>query len=532
MDSSPARVLGTNNTVAGVKRSAPGPLLPAFEPCSSPPCFKRRKSRVLSDEHENRYPTPVPSSSHGILSSPPHVSARKPLLARTQSSVTERAPLSALPSITLPENGEPVLLGRSSNSSHYQLSANRLISRVHVKAQYLTTASRPKIEIQCMGWNGVKIHCQGHAWDLSKGDVFTSETEDAEIMLDVQDSRVVLAWPIRVRRSRSASTSTIGTPTRRVSRSPSIGWVDDNDENVDPRGNNGRTGRRLFNVSTEKRNRSPLPPRRGLGNSSMFQSDPQMTDTFLEIYEDEPVADFNEEDHSELPVPSEKEGISEAAMKLLLAPGDDTDDDEELNQLLCEDEEEGDEEGEEEEEGKDDTDALALSFAPEPTLPPMVTFSTAEPLCAPGTPPTSCTARATSTFSSSPVHQRRSTSISPSKANTVHNHIVNQLAFSRLSSTSLTVLLSHLPSALGASITKERLVQILNSIDCIGEIKRQGNDAAGKPLQSEYYYIPDNDADDGRRATVVDGMGRVGLRSCRKSHKVSLFSSCLFWIWV
>lgn len=414
---------------------------------------------------------------------------------------------------------------------------------MHVKAQYLTTTSQPKIEIHCIGWNGVKIHCQGHAWELIKGDVFTSETEDAEIMLDIQDSRVVLAWPTRTRRARSNSTSTISTPTRtRVSRSPSVGWADDNDENLDPRGNNGRPGRRLFNVSTEKRNRSP--PRRGLGNSSMFHSDPQMTDTFLEIYEDEPVADFDDEDPDVL-VSLEKEEISEAAMKMILAPGDDTDDDEELNQLLLEDEEneddedgdedEGEDEGEgeekdeeNEENGKNDTDtlALALSLALEPTLPPMAIFSTAEPLCTPRAYLTSCAACSTSVFSP-PIHPSHSTSISPNKDTTFRNHIVNQLAFSRLSSTPLSVLFSNIPSFLGASITKERLIQTLGSIDCIGEIKRQGKDAAGKYLQSEYYYIPDNDTDVGRRTAVVEGMGRVGLRSCRKSHKVSLFSSCL-----
>lgn len=391
-----------------------------------------------------------------------------------------------------------------------------------------------------MGWNGVKIHCQGCAWELTKGEVFTSETEDAEIMLDVQDSRVVLAWPTRTRRARSDSISTISTPTRtRVSRSPSVEWADDNDENVDPRGNNGRPGRRLFNVSTEKRNRSPL--RRGLGNSSMFHSDPQMTDTFLEIYEDEPVADFDDEDLDVL-VPLEKEEISEAAMKMFLAPGDDTDDDEELNQLLLEDEEnedededgddgddgdgdededegkEEDEENEEDEKNDTDTLALALSLASEPTLPPMAIFSTAEPLCTPRAYLTSCT---TSVFSP-PIRPSRSTSISPNKDTTFRNHIVNQLAFSRLSSTPLSVLFSNIPSFLVASITKERLVQTLGSIDCIGEIKRQGKDAVGKHLQSEYYYIPDNDTDIGRRAAVVEGMGRVGLRSCRKSHKVGL----------
>lgn len=384
-----------------------------------------------------------------------------------------------------------------------------------------------------MGWNDIKIHCQGRAWELSKGDIFTSETEDAEIMLDVQDSRVILAWPTRTRRARSDSTSTISTPTRtRVTRSPSVGWVDDNDENVDPRGNNGCTNRRLFNVSTEKRSQSS--PRRGLGNSSMFCSDPQMTDTFLEIYEDEPVADFND---PEILVTLEKEEISHAAMKMLLAPSDDTDDDDELNQLLLEDqadegnddEEEEEEEDEEEDDGdedgeneKDDTGVITLDFDPEPILPPMAVFSTAEPLCTPGTPPTSCTARATSP----PILSSRSTSISPNKDTTFRNHIVNQLAFSRLSSTSLSVLFSNIPPFLRVSITMERLVQTLGSIDCIGEIKRQVKDAAGKPLETEYYYIPDNDTDVGRRAAVVEGMGRVGLRSCRKSHKVSLFFSC------
>ena len=41
-----------------------------------------------------------------------------------------------------------------------------------------------------MGWNGVKIHCQGKAWELGKDSSFTSESQDADIMVDVQDARV------------------------------------------------------------------------------------------------------------------------------------------------------------------------------------------------------------------------------------------------------------------------------------------------------------------------------------------------------
>jgi len=503
MDSSPVqRVLDVNNTAAGVKRPAPGSLLPAFEPSSSPPCFKRHKSRL--SESENRYPTPVPSSSLGILSSPPPQLLCKPVPEHGQPALSERSPLGGIPSITLPDNGEPLLLGRSSNSSHYQLSANRLISRVHVKALYLTTASRPKVEIQCLGWNGVKVHCQGHAWELAKGDVFTSETEHAEIMLDVQDSRVVLAWPGR--QSRSASAPTLGSPTGRVSRSPSIGWVDDNDENVDPCGPDARNSiRRCGATLGEKCNRSPVSPlhRRGGGNSSsMLLAESQMTDTFLEIYEDEPVPDFKEGSQSALLEPPEKEEIAQA-MKSLLgeSEGEDEYDDQDGDSF------------------EDNTDAIAQSFREEePSLPPMVTFSTAEPLGVPNTPPTSCVARGSSAFSS-PM-KRRSVSVSPTKANTLQNHITNQLAFSRLSSTPLSALISNLPSSLAPLVNKERLIQVLDSLHCIGEIKRSGKDAAGKALESEYYYIPDRDTDLGRRGAVVQGMGRVGLRACRRTHKV------------
>ncbi|PWW73946.1 hypothetical protein C7212DRAFT_346518 [Tuber magnatum] len=500
MDSSPVRrVLDVNNAAAGVKRPAPGSLLPAFEPSSSPPCFKRHKSRV--SESENRYPTPVPSSSLGILSSPPPQLSCKPVPEHSQPALSERSPLGGIPSITLPDNGEPLLLGRSSNSSHYQLSANRLISRVHVKALYLTTASRPKVEIQCLGWNGVKVHCQGHAWELEKGDVFTSETEHAEIMLDVQDSRVVLAWPGR---SRSASLPALGSPTGRISRSPSIGWVDDNDENVDPCGSARNSIRRCSAMLGEKRNRSPVSPlhKRGGGNSSsMLLAESQMTDTFLEIYEDEPVPDFKEGARSALLEPSEKEEIAQAMRSLLGdSEGEDEDDDQDGDSF------------------EDDTDAIAQSFREEePSLPPMITFSTAEPLGVPATPPTSYVARGSSAFSS-PI-KRRSASVSPTKANTLQNHITNQLAFSRLSSTPLSALLSNLPSSLVPLVNKERLIEVLDSLPCIGEIKRSGKDAAGKPLESEYYYVPDRDTDLGRRDAVVQGMGRVGLRACRRTHK-------------
>lgn len=487
-----APLTSASNNVAGVKRSAPS-LLPAFEPSSTPPRFKRQKSRVSATEHENHYPTPIPSSSLGILPSPPPAVPRRPLLQRTQSTVSERAPLAAVPSITLPENGEPVLMGRSSNSSHYRLSANRLISRVHVKAAYTGTSSdnsvsKPKVEITCLGWNGVKVHCQGHAWELGKGDVFKSETEGAEIMLDVQDSRVLLMWPAPPSSTVHSSTDTIfdGPQDARASRSPSIGLPVENDENEDP-----RRSRRAGNASFEKFSPVSPTPKRGIsGNALILPSESQVTtDTFLEIYEDEPVP--------ELPSSEDADWREDTALCRATARDISID----FNFAALDDK---------------DAEEVGLSYHAEPDLPrPMKAFGVPSSLRSTPPPPPS----SPPPVDSRPHRQHRFTSsISPQKVETVQNYITNQLAFSRIATTPLTELYENLPSALAATITREKLVDVLAEIECIGEVKRHGKDAAGKPLESQYYYMPEKDDDEGRRAAVG---GRAGLRNCRKTHKVS-----------
>jgi hypothetical protein len=114
------------------------------------------------------------------------------------------------------------------------------------------------------------------------------------------------------------------------------------------------------------------------------------------------------------------------------------------------------------------------------------------------------------------------------------NHVVNQLAFSRLSSTPLSVIMNHLPADLkGGSptvqenkgLTNEELRKLLNATACIGEIHREGKDAAGKPLESEFYYVPEKDDDAERRAAVVDGLRKPSLRNCRKQHKVRVLQT-------
>jgi hypothetical protein len=102
----------------------------------------------------------------------------------------------------------------------------------------------------------------------------------------------------------------------------------------------------------------------------------------------------------------------------------------------------------------------------------------------------------------------------------VANHVVNQLAFSRLSSTPLSTIMAHLPTEEKRDISRDDLRDVIESTPCIGIIRRQGKDAAGKPLESEYYYMPEHDDDQQRRLAVTDGLRKPSLRACRKQHKV------------
>ncbi|KAK9370489.1 hypothetical protein V1509DRAFT_560512 [Lipomyces kononenkoae] len=96
-------------------------------------------------------------------------------------------------------------------------------------------------------------------------------------------------------------------------------------------------------------------------------------------------------------------------------------------------------------------------------------------------------------------------------------HIIAHLAYSRLASTPLSELKSSLPIV--DSLPVEILRTIIKSIPCVGVIQRQGKDASGKRLEEQYYYIPENDEDEHRRAAVEELRGHGGIRSCRKVHK-------------
>ncbi|KAK7418401.1 target of SBF [Neonectria magnoliae] len=488
----------TSFGLAGSKRPAPT-LLPPFEPLSSssglPRPVKRQNTNACSGRAHLKYPTPVPTSSTGILSSSPPQRA---------VSGPERAPLSAVPAVELSENGESLIMGRSSNSSHFQLSANRLISRVHVKARFIAPASplEPgKIEIICNGWNGLKLHCQGRTWELFKGDSFTSETEGSEIMVDVQDARVLVQWPKRGVDNLS-DTTWDDSPTR------------GNPLMLSPL----RRGARIA---------SPVSPTPVNSSSRRLQALlPGHRDHSIRIYEDEPQLPEHKREPLDMDVNISM--CTEATVSFSSEP-DEHDPDEENDPIVHSFGPFG----------ADISCRLAsittkspkvfkgVKRAPNPLSLALAT-SLFAPRQIPSNPmsPTKKSIELDSPLSSPP--RERTPSASPTPTPTpapieinaaVANHVINQLAFSRLSSTPLSTIMQHLPAEEKKDLTKEVLRASIEATPCIGIIEREGKDAAGKLLESEYYYVPERDNDEQRRAAVVDGLRKPSLRACRKQHK-------------
>jgi hypothetical protein len=517
MDTSPGRQLPVESTEAAPKPS----LLPAFgdetAPFSSSP-FPRPSSKRKFDADDSPsfpkqalkyFPTPVPSvpTSSTLLpsSSPRH--SRVPL-QRTVSALSERTPLGAVPTVDLPCDGEVVRMGRSSNTSDYQLSTNRLISRVHVQAAYhAPTASSPQgyIEVECLGWNGAKIHCKGRVFELKKGDTYMSENPETEIMLDVQDTRVMIAWP--------------AIPT------PKLSWDSEEDDMPTPT----RRGVNAFDSSPPVVPRSPVsqspirqPMFAGLGHAA--QSGPVLV--FEDADASEEITKIESPDASEktfirpaLPCFSSSQEVDDHDVKRSMA-----------SSFADDDFSDADEEN----------DPVVHSFGPfgQNILNGLASFST-------GTPTQSNTPRLRAPLLS-PSPRRPSTEALQAhrfKESPIKNHVINQLAFSRIHSQPLSAIHSNLPAELRSCVPKTTdtkntddsgattpvpqlsrhdLKKILDDTPCVGEIPRAGKDAAGQPLENEFYYVPEMDANQMRRETITAGTRSTGLRSVRKTHKVCL----------
>ncbi|KAK5112343.1 hypothetical protein LTR62_004306 [Meristemomyces frigidus] len=474
-------------------------LLPAFEPFSSSPgglprqASLKRKFDDLVDDRKY-YPTPVPTSSTGILPSSPPARHTRPGLQRAVSQLSERAPLGDVPTLDLPANGEPVLMGRSSNSSDYQLSANRHISRVHVRASFHSSDPEfpeGKVEVECLGWNGAKVHCRGDIVELSKGGCFTSVRPVDQIMVDVQETRVLLVWPKDESRERFAAGSrspwAIESPTkRRIVSAPQFA-------SSPP-------------AMLPPRLRSPISPTPAEATFASTIHSSQEVDGSVLVYEDH----NSDEDAPRDTTPQPATAISPlksvsfsakaATQKALSANASDNEDFSEHDE---------------------ENDPIVHSFGPfGDNL--LNRFQSFQP--------------------KSPEHQRKplkhsfTSPLRPvakplANASPVKNHVINQLAFSRVHSLPLSIIHSNLPAELRGAMAKPSdtenrhvltasdLKTLLDAIPCVGEISREGKDAAGKLLESEFYYVPEMDGDVNRRETVTQSLGKTSLRAARKSHK-------------
>lgn len=383
-------------------------------------------------------------------------------------------------------------MGRSSASCQHQLAANRMISRVHVEATYKPAPNafdRERIEIMCVGWNGIKLHCQGKTYDLAKGKTFTSDIKDADIMIDVHEARVLVQWPRSERKDSGVSTDSEqtceeATPSRKRSRNVKDSPI---------------PGPRLASpVSPSPAVDSLAPP------SSPFT--PTRSRNAVVVYEDEPSP------RNSANVEAEQ---TQRVNDILQSSSSDLSDLSKSDEFSDHDEE---------------NDPIVHSFGPfgDNILPRMASFTANE----------SPVRSARRTAPLQPTSPRQPSKVEPKESEDdvtgpvderlekVRHHTVNQLAFSRLSSTPFSTIMYNLPATIWNEDSKpglshDAIRRVIDSTKCIGKVAREGKDAAGKPLESEYYYIADFDDDGLRREAVVNDLRKPGLRNCRKQHKVS-----------
>jgi len=479
-------------------------LLPAFEPLSSSPLPRTTTKRKFDDlaaaDDRKYYPTPIPTSSTAFPpSSPPSRRITRPDLPRTVSTLSERAPLGDVPTLDLHANGEPVLMGRSSNSSDYQLSANRHISRVHVRASYhAADPSYPTgmVEVECLGWNGAKVHCRGEIVELAKGKTFVCDKPMTQIIVDVQDTRVMLVWPKDDGREPpsigSRSPWAIESPSkRRPTSAPQIA------SSPPP-----------FLPPAPQSPLSPTPAGNlGATFASTFRAD-QGDDGPVQVYEDHSSDEEARQDPSPKPA---------AALRPVQAFASKSADDllkvsRSTNASDVEDFSEHDEEN----------DPIVHSFGPfgDNILDRFQSFQPSSP---------ERKRKPLQSSTNSPGRTPPGSKINPSP---IKNHVINQLAYSRIHSLPLSTIHTNLPAELRCAMTKSEeaetpkgltssdLKGILDGIPCVGEISREGRDAAGKLLESEFYYVPEMDTDEMRRETVTQSLGKTSIRAARKQHKV------------
>jgi hypothetical protein len=568
-------------------------LLPAFEPLSSSPLpgpSKTASNPAGRHEHDPFYPTPVPTSETGLLSSSPHRGSRPGMMPRTVSELSKRAPLAEVPELEVPSDGHEVLLGRSALSADFQFSTSTLVSRVHIKVLYKSASPDGpwgKIVVTCLGWNGAYVHYSGEARKIEKNESFTAVDPLKDIMVDVCDSRVFILWPSKIRDAARIDDDTVECASESGGSSPTI--VRNSSLTDNPFVSSPPASPPFANASIEMVNDENDP------NALPLQASATAP---VQVYEDS-----EEPELRPLPLSSstrsdlgKRKRSPIAKQPPLLSEEGDSD----VEHLEHEGESDEEDSGDEAGNSNEENDPTVFSFGPAGfnITNRFASFSATESLAAamnsqpskssrPGAlsrqisafsdssssdlssvaenmatdhsrspannlehgRPTTPTNKSkpvfkTPTPTSSRSHRPQASPIrrSPSlhvPESPIRNHVVNQLAYSRLHSMPLSAIFGNLPTDMktpsslaadkaGHGLTSDKLRVILHNIPCVGEIMRSGKDAAGKTLEDEYYYVAEMDSDEMRRQAVQGSIGGTGLRAARRSHKVCS-GLWLFW---
>jgi len=390
-------------------------------------------------------------------------------------------------------------MGRSSNSSDYQLSANRLISRVHVKATYRgSSQERPdgEVMIECVGWNGCKVHYLGQVADLAKGQTFVTDGKAASIMVDVQDTRALLLWPKKEVADLTRSPSLEASP---IKRNPAADMFASSPPS-------------LFSRLDSPVSPTPaaLPANSTFAETFIAGESFSLEDDLpVKVYEDQDSADDLPRDVTPTPVARSSPVVVRQNSPEKVSPeaAPEPNVQSEPGELSEHDEE---------------NDPIVISFGPfgDNLLAKFEGLDSTSPDRRRKTPTVSPLSARSSPRSAEPIVTRTI------RESPIKNHVINQLAFSRVHSIPISQIYTNLPSEMKTitddkkELRPDELKMFLDKITCVGEISRNGKDAAGKPLENEFYYIPDFDEDEPRRTAV--SIGKPPLRNVRKQHKVIL----------
>ncbi|KAK9476295.1 hypothetical protein V1514DRAFT_337254 [Lipomyces japonicus] len=429
---------------------------------------KEEQFRRLPPLQQGLYPTPAPTSSASQNTSSPSNQMRllgAPFTASSglsdfSSTSVVRTPLSTILLARLPRSGHFVKMGRSSNSSSVVLSRmNKLISRVHVVARYVK--NKDSIEVKCVGWNGLQIATPTVDHVLAKGETCLVDANQS-VFLEVCGEKARIEVIEQSEQEKDA----------------------DDDE----------TDEEVF-VSERQR--------LAIEENERQQEQEQQSNVGFKIWEDNYESSLDKSDEKKFyDVDMPAEAVSPTPVNSIALPREALQNQEpkqEKKSVKHEQHEQHEQHDSKQEQKQDHQEQdqkqkYEYEYEQEQEQEQVSPMQTTANLFA-------------SSDNENQIHDL-------SKLKT---HVIAHLAYSRLSTTPLSVLRSSVPII--KSFPIEIFRSIVKDIACVGVIKRQGKDASGKRLEEQYYYIPEHDLDEHRRRAVEELRGHPGLRSCRKVHK-------------